>query len=402
MTVCQACASSESDVLVDGGMQALCNAYPSSLEEYAYQFHVLLGQCKTCGLIQLLRTPDENEIIPKYEWITYSEPEEHLDELSDQLLKLPGLTQDSVFFGITYKDDSTLERLRRRGIKTTWRVSPRDLNITLPNAGSETVLPKLNDESTIKKLIDKNQRPDVIIGRHVLEHAFDTQKFLNAMSVLVKPQGYVVFEVPDCTKNLKEYDYTMIWEEHILYFTSTSFSKLFQNTFFTLFQRFYYPYTDENVMIAVVKNNKSDNDFKKTWVSSNEEDFFGLMFSKNFDVIYKKIHIYFQGLFNQNKKLAIFGAGHISCMFINLFKIKNYISFVVDDDPHKSDLYMPGSLLPIVHSQKLYEAKIDICFMGLSSAAEKKVMNKHSVFLDKKGEFRSLRRLVPFMMGEMV
>ena len=402
MKVCQACASGDREILVDGGMQALCNAYQQRAINQTYQFHVLLGQCQSCGLIQLLNTPNEREIIPKYEWITYNEPEEHLDELSEQLLKLPGITQDSVFCGITYKDDSTLERLRRRGIKTTWRVSPRDLNITLSNAGSETVLPKLNDESTIKKLIDKNQKPDVIIGRHVLEHAFDTQKFLNAMSILVKPQGYVVVEVPDCTKNLKEYDYTMIWEEHILYFTPTSFAKLFQNTFFTLFQRFYYPYTDENVMIAVVKNNRSDNDVKKSQLFSNEEDFLGLMFSKNFDVIYKKIHVYFRELFNQNKKLAIFGAGHISCMFINLFEIKNYISFVVDDDPHKNDLYMPGSLLPIVHSQKLYEAEIDICFMGLSSAAEKKVMSKHSIFLDKKGRFLSLRKLVPFIMGEMV
>ena len=39
---------------------------------------------------------------------------------------------------------------------------------------------------------------------------------------LVNDNGYLIFEVPDCSDGLKNRDYTTIWEEHVLYFTKNS------------------------------------------------------------------------------------------------------------------------------------------------------------------------------------
>ena len=65
---------------------------------------------------------------------------------------------------------------------------------------------------------------DVLIFRHVLEHAYDLGRFIDAAKQLIKPNGYIILEIPDCEKAFIVGDCTTIWEEHIYYFTSFSFN----------------------------------------------------------------------------------------------------------------------------------------------------------------------------------
>ena len=75
-------------------------------------------------------------------------------------------------------------------------------------------------------------------------------------------------------------------------------------------------------------------------------------------------------------KIAIFGAGHISIMFINLLNLKKYIDFVVDDNTNKQKYLMPGSKLKIKNSSYLVSNKVKICLMSLNPFIERKVINK--------------------------
>jgi hypothetical protein len=42
-----------------------------------------------------------NVLVPIYEWITYNEPEGHLDALVDRLTRLPGIDEESFIGGIS-------------------------------------------------------------------------------------------------------------------------------------------------------------------------------------------------------------------------------------------------------------------------------------------------------------
>ena len=61
--------------------------------------------------------------------------------------------------------------------------------------------------------------PDVLLVRHVIEHCYDIHAALRALRSLVRPGGYVVFEMPDARRALDRLDYSTIWEEHLFYFT---------------------------------------------------------------------------------------------------------------------------------------------------------------------------------------
>ena len=202
MHTCRVCGRIGVREHLDFGPQAIRNRFLRSSDELEFTHPLSLGYCGMCGVVQLTDPPPVDEVRPRFDWISYNEPERHLDNLVQSLTKLPGITPTSTFAGLTYKDDSTLARLNRLGFANTWRPDLRaDLGIESPFAGVESVQQKLRPEN-VAPLAAKFGRPDVLIVRHVLEHTHDTRAALAWAARLVEPGGYVVFEVPDAVRAL--------------------------------------------------------------------------------------------------------------------------------------------------------------------------------------------------------
>ena len=168
---------SNGKLLLDIGMQPVTNRFvkQGSLETVP-KFPLRLRQCQETGLVHLEQPFPAEELKPRYEWLTCFEPEDHLDELADRLLTLPGIDLNCVFGGYSFKDDSTLHRILQRGVKKTWCIDPvSDLNIADPCANVETYQTVFGPD--IARNIGRQKGlVDVLLVRHVLEHAFDLPK----------------------------------------------------------------------------------------------------------------------------------------------------------------------------------------------------------------------------------
>ena len=79
------------------------------------------------------------ELKPQYDWLICYEPEDHLNDMVEKIIRLPGIDRNSRFGAYSFKDDSTLQRLQQKGYGNTWRVHPQeDLSISDPCASVET------------------------------------------------------------------------------------------------------------------------------------------------------------------------------------------------------------------------------------------------------------------------
>ncbi|WP_417798464.1 methyltransferase domain-containing protein [Terasakiella pusilla] len=380
---CLCCASTELQDRVSFGPQPPSNRYGLCANSDQDTHPLIAVQCKSCGMLQLKDPMSIDMVRSRYEWITYNEPEDHLDDLVRKLINLPGLDHNSRILGLTYKDDSTLKRLNEFGFQNTYRFDPKlDLNIENACAGLETIQAEYT-QPTCAILKDKYGLADLLSVRHILEHAHKPHDFIQAIKTLVKPEGYLWFEMPDCSKFIKAADYPFIWEEHITYFSKELQARFFNIEKLELVENFVYPYQFEDSLIGIVKNvdAKVDSmDYEHDLLLRIEQ---GENFSKLFEERKKHVHDILCKWRLEKKKVAVFGAGHLAVKFINMYECADLIECVIDDHPEKQKVRMPGSGLPIQGSDVM--AEIDICLLTLSSESEKRFRKNKGEYFERGG-----------------
>jgi SAM-dependent methyltransferase len=389
---CIGCDADAVRPILDFGAQPPSNRFFRAGEPQKQSHGLVLGQCVACALVQLIDPMPAEMVRSRYEWISYNEPEGHLDQMVEDLIATTGLQAGARIVGLSYKDDTTLARFNRRGYTNTYRYSiDNDLDVAEPLAGLETIQSAMTPERA-EQLVRQHGQADLLLVRHVLEHAHAPKDFLKALASLVKPSGCMVFEMPESSKFLAAFDYSFIWEEHIAYFTTQTVSRLIQQAQLDLWVLSSYVYPLEDSLVALVRPVPA---VAPVAVPSGQEMELGLGYGRHFDEIRERIRGDLLLVKTEGKKIAVFGAGHLAAKFLNLFELSDLVSCVIDDNPNKSGLLMPGSGVPVRPSSALMDEKIDLCLLSLSPESEKKVVAAKKDYLDQGGRFLSIFALSP-------
>lgn len=387
MSRCQACRCDSVTPGLSVGRHPVANRFSATADQVLAHHDLTLGQCGTCGLIQLVTPIPHSELRPPFP-ITYREPESHLDAVVEDLLRLPGLTSRSTVAGVTYKDRTTLDRFVRRDFASVWSLSlAEDLGVTDPCANIETVQ-KLLTRDVARDVARRRGQADLLIVRHIVEHVEDLAGFLDALHELVADGGYLMLEAPDCRANLLRRDYTMIWEEHSLYFTPETFAKLPSMAGFSLFSLQSHPFPYENCLIMVARK-----DGGARQISPPHAADIDLLagYVRDFAPRTETFQRHFAAASARGTPFALYGAGHLSCSFINYHGLAPYVPFVADDTPEKQGLFLPGAGTPIIAGHRLGdERQVELCLFGLAPEIEDKIIANHSAYVARGGRFGSI------------
>lgn len=384
--------STSGDPLLDLGPLPVSNRFlnPDSADsspEYPFSLR-LRGDF---GLIHMEKPFPVEELKPKYQWLTCFEPEDHLDRMAQRLIQLPGISKDSVFGAYSFKDDSTLRRLEGLGYGHTWRLVPsEDFGITDPYANVESFQHVFTLELAIKAA-ERHGLADVLIVRHVVEHAYDISGFMKAVHALVKPEGYIVWELPDCERALAAGDCTTLWEEHVFYFTTFTFRALLEATGAEIIHYESEAYPFENSIVAIVKALRSLPP-RSEWPASSVKAETNRARSFANSVISSKARVrtLLERFTRQHGKIALFGAGHLSVAFLSIMEVADLISCVIDDNPHKKGMKMPVGNLPIMGSESLKADAFPLCLLSLNPANQPAVIQKNKAYTAQGGRFSSI------------
>jgi hypothetical protein len=385
--MCKYCRANDLEVLLDLGLQPVANRFIKKPSELEFCHHLKVVLCGNCGTTQLESPITSEQLTPLFDWIAYREPEKHLDTLVQQLIGLPGLTRRSSITGITFKDQSTVDRLGRLGFENVRVIDPSiDLDISDPNAGIETI-ESIFDSATASRIVDRHGRADIVLARHILEHAHSPASFLNGLRDLVSPEGYIVMEVPDASQMFDLLDYSAVWEEHLTYFTGRSLRSALGENGLEVVDITVHEGGHENLVVAIARPGQDS-------ISRGQMGGKDLELARRFGRAMPEQSARIRSVLTDHRenigKVAVLGAGHLSASYVNLHGLADLIEFVVDDDPNKQGLLMPGSRLPIVGPVALLDAGITLCLLGISLESESGVAKRNPGFLDKGGQFASI------------
>ena len=384
---CTVCNNNTLKTIIDFGQQPPSNRFVAEANLHSSQeMHQLaLGYCLQCGTIQLTQRMPIDSVRPHFNWLVYNEPEGHLDGVAEELIRLPGINKESRILGITYKDQSTIDRLAKLGLPIGVCMHENDFGFHSKLFGLETVQQLLTQHDTINHLKTKFGTANILLMRHIIEHASDPAKLIRSLRSLVAENGYLVMELPDSEKIFRADNHAFIWEEHISYFTEETLQKLARSVGAKLawFKRCSYAYEDS--LLAAFQFHHNDNSFATDDGFINDVDSQLKKFSEKLEAArlqWKQVLLSYR---EKGEMVAVFGAGHLAAKFINFLQLKDLIDCVIDDNPNKKGMRMPGSLLPIVPSKELAARNIRVCISTLSPESELKVRQKLTEYFDNGG-----------------
>jgi len=391
-TACVGCRADSVGLILDFGRQPPSNRFFRPADPPRESHALALGACKICGLTQLIHPMPADMVRAHHSWLRYNEPENHLDQMTDDVIRICRLDNDACIFGLSYKDDSTLKRFQQRGFADTHRFDPRtDLGMEDPLAGLESIGEAMTAERAAW-LVSRHGLADVLLVRHVLEHVPAPLPFLGALAQLLKPTGHLVIEVPESTKFLAACDYCFVWEEHISYFTAHTVQRVIQNAKLRSSMTLTYDYPLEDSLIVVAGPGLVEPSVPA--LTATEADLtanFGSLFAATRERLFTVL----SSLKREGKRVALFGAGHLAVKFLNLFGLKDLIYCVIDDNADKIGLCMPGSALPVRPSSVLIDEAIDVCLLSVSPESENRVMSARHDYTSWGGRFVSIFALSP-------
>ena len=318
-------------------------------------------------LIHLKKFENNPKLGYRHKWLTCFEPEKHLDNLVEKLISSYVYKNNINIFGYSFKDDSTLNRLKvffsnskfQHNIKTSSEIG-------LPSNGA--CLEKLfefTSSDNFKKVTKLNGKADILFVRHVLEHSWDIVNFLECLKLLISEDGLIVFEIPDCENGLKSGMQTLLWEEHASYFTEETLKNVLNINGFGIEEIMRYPNPIEDSIVVITKLNN-----KKVIFNDSKKGMHLLKtFKDNFEKNKIKIRNEIKEMISLGYKICMFGAGHHASSFVSINEIYNYVDFVVDDNEFKQEYNLAGSKIPILSSSALSKKDIPI-FLLLTTNPE--------------------------------
>lgn len=359
---CRICGRAGVSTDIDLKDAAVTAHYPTGRNERIPRVTFRLGTCRHCGLIQLMDSPDIEWLRPPRECTIFRDPERHLDDLCRTILEqLPSLEVHAL--GLTYKDAPLLERLEQAGVRRiTLLDRTRDWNLQSPRDGIETMQQILSPQWA-QTIVQCHGAADVLIVRHVLEHAHDVPTFLQGCRTLLSPGGWVLFETPGCETEFSRGDLGSLWEEHVMYFTPTTLRRGLMRHGFHCRWVGNYPYAVEDCLAAWGQfQDKSPPDLPRPPTGAD----LLMEFDAATHRLRTRLAAACQRTASAGRAVALWGAGHRTATFVELLGVRELIDCVIDDDPGKQGRLLPGSNLPILSADVISSRKIGLCVALLS------------------------------------
>ena len=202
---------------------------------------------------------------------------------------------------------------------------------------------------------------DFLMCRHVLEHVARPQRFLRSLRATLteKPGAAIFFELPSASFIFQNKGIWDIIYEHCFYYSSGALARLFSSCGFDV--------------LNVSDSFNGQYLCLEACVSSRETGFLGDaggdLDSMRDDILgfadeYRSCRTHWEDelgrLARQGKRVALWGAGAKGAMFLNAFRNATSLEYIVDVNPHKCGLYIPGTGQEVVSPEFLKQYRPDV------------------------------------------
>ena len=368
---CRFCGHELKHTFADLGLSPLANEYLQEADLGRGQiFYPLKVQvCEHCFLTQAALYQQPENIFGEYQYFSsYSASWlAHCQAYVDMIVPRLKLTGGSQVLEVACNDGYLLQYFQPHGIPARG-VEPAE------NVAAEARRKEIDvrccffGAETAREIASEDGKYDLVIGNNVLAHVPDINSFVAGLAAVLKPEGTITMEFPHLMQLIQNSQFDTIYHEHFYYLSLTAVQRIFQTHGLEIYDvellethggslRIYAAHRS----YGMVRMEGSVSDLLA------REKSFGLCemqtyarFSEKMLRIKLETLRQFTQWKKEGKRIAAFGAAAKGNTFLNYCGInKDMIDFVVDSNPHKQGLYLPGSLVPVLAPEALRRYRPD-------------------------------------------
>ena len=395
---CRMCNSRNLKSVLHLGKHSLVNSYlkKTELKKKELLLPLEISRCSNCGLIQVLKTVDPNEIYNDGKYLYFSRDVPGLSDYYKKYAKYilkKFIKKEDLVVEIASNDGILLQHLKDKtnvlGIDAAPNAVLRALKHSIPT------FPALFNFKTSKLVSNEFGNAKVVMANQCIAHVDDLRDFMKGIdNLLNKKDGVFIFETGYWGNMVKRTIYEQIYHDHFSYFSLKVWEKFSKEFGLRMFDAEITPAQDNCSIRVFFSRNKKINRSKRLKELMNEEKNSNLNtlkksleFKTSVKNSWKNLRDSLVKLKKQNKKIVAYGASAKAGTISTCAKIDStLVDFFIDDSPSKQGKYTPIFHIPIMSRKNAFKKKIDyILILAVNYA--KIIMNKEKNFKKMGGKF---------------
>lgn len=368
---CRFCGHILKQTFADLGLSPLANEYlnESNLQCGQTNYPLKVQVCEKCFLVQADQFQKSEQIFGNYHYFSsYSKSWlKHCKSYVDMIITRLELDTSSKVLEVACNDGYLLQYFLPYHIPVKG-IEPAETVAKDARAKGIDVLCHFFEEGFARELRMREGAFDLVIGNNVLAHVPDINSFVEGLRIVLSPRGTITMEFPHLMRLIQQCQFDTIYHEHFYYLSLLTVQEIFAKHGLTIYDVEELPTHGGSLRIyATHTSNRAQKVHKSVFSLIDQEHEFGIdnistyrgFSDKMLKIKLNAVHL-FSKWKQEGKRIAAFGAAAKGNTFLNYCGLDaDVIDYVVDSNPHKQNLFLPGSLIPIVDQTKLCETKPD-------------------------------------------
>lgn len=371
-TQCRFCSSPLQQTFVDLGFSPIANDYLNKEQlhraEKFYPLHTYV--CEKCFLVQIEDFESPEHIFGDGDYAYFSSYSDswlkHAKAYTDLMVEKFGFNSSSQIIEIASNDGYLLQYFHSKGIPVLG-IEPAGNTAKVAQEKGIPSLVKFFGVQTAKELVADGKQADLLLGNNVLAHVPDLNDFVAGMKIVLKPEGIITMEFPHLLQLMQQNQFDTIYHEHYSYYSFLTVIQIFAHHGLTLFDVEELPTHGGSLRIygkhdeGEIKTSDRVTKLKNKELEAGLDNLAAyLSFGEKVKQTKRKFLSFLIEAKSQGKVIAAYGAPAKGNTLLNYCGVRtDFIDYTVDRSPHKQNLLLPGTHIPIMHPDYIKETKPD-------------------------------------------
>jgi hypothetical protein len=228
---CRHCANPLVHTALDLGFAPPSNAYLTAedLNKPEKYYPLRLKVCGECWLVQTEDYADADELFTKdYAYFSSTSKSwlEHARRYCDAITTKLGLGKESFVIEVASNDGYLLKNFVSNGVPCLG-IEPTASTAAAAESIGIPVMREFFGEALGRRLTERGQQADLIIGNNVYAHVPDINDFTRGLKAALKPGGTITLEFPHLLRMVLGCQFDTVYHEHFSYLSLYTVQRIF-------------------------------------------------------------------------------------------------------------------------------------------------------------------------------